>query len=94
MAKSNREAGNGRYDICVYHRSDYRKPAVIIELKVTKQARRLEDCAREALEQIAARNYDAWLRELGYEECWHAGIGFFRKNCAVKMEKKNVGEPV
>ncbi len=94
LAKSNREAGNGRYDICVYHRSDYRKPAVIIELKVTKQARRLEDCAREALEQIAARNYDAWLRELGYEECWHTGIGFFRKNCAVKMEKKNVGEPV
>ncbi len=93
LAKSNREAGNGRYDICVYHRSDYRKPAVIIELKVTKQARRLEDCAREALEQITARNYDAWLRELGYEECWHAGIGFFRKNCAVKMVKKTVEEP-
>lgn len=93
LAKSNREAGNSRYDICVYHRSDYRKPAVILELKVTKRARQLDACAQEALDQIEGRNYDAWLRELGYEECWHAGIGFFRKNCAVKMVKKTVEEP-
>ena len=33
VAKSNREEGNGRYDICVYNRSDYRKSAEAIELK-------------------------------------------------------------
>ena len=93
IAKSNREAGNGRYDICVYHRSDYLKPAAVIELKVTKRAKKLEESAQEALEQIGEKKYDVWLAELGYEECWHAGIGFFRKNCAVKMIKCAIEEP-
>ena len=93
IAKSNREAGNGRYDICVYHRSDYLKPAAVIELKVTKRAKKLEESAQEALEQIGEKKYDIWLAELGYEECWHAGIGFFRKNCAVKMIKCAIEEP-
>ena len=87
VVKSNREAGNGRYDICVYHRNDERKPAAVIELKAVKRARQMERGAEAALRQIGEKKYDAWLDDLGYKECWHVGIGFCRKNCAVKIEK-------
>ena len=87
IVKSNREAGNGRFDICVYNRSDEEKPAAVIELKAVKQLKKMEEGAEAALLQIAEKRYDTWLADLGYEECWHVGIGFFRKKCAVKMEK-------
>jgi hypothetical protein len=89
MLKSNREAGNGRYDICVYNRS-FRKPAAVIEIKKAERVKQMEKSAEEALAQIAEKGYDAWLGELGYEECWHVGIGFFRKSCEVKIEKAEI----
>ena len=92
VVKSNREAGNGRFDICVYNRSDYLKPAAVIELKAVKRPRQMEEGAEAALLQIAEKRYDTWLADLGYEECWHVGIGFFRKKCAVKMEKCTIEE--
>ena len=92
IVKSNREAGNGRYDICVYHISDETKPAAVIELKAVKRAGQMEKGAEEALRQIAEKKYDAWLGDLGYEECWHVGVGFCRKNCAVKIEKCGIDE--
>ena len=92
IVKSNREAGNGRYDICVYHISDETKPAAVIELKAVKRAGQMEKGAEEALRQIAEKKYDAWLGDLGYEECWHVGVGFCRKNCAVKVEKCGIDE--
>lgn len=92
VVKSNREAGNGRFDICIYNRSDYLKPAAVVELKAVKRPRQMEEGAEAALLEIAEKKYDAWLSELGYEECWHVGIGFFRKNCAVKVEKYEIEE--
>ena len=92
IVKSNREAGNGRYDICVYHISDETKPAAVIELKAVKRAGQMEKGAEEALRQIAEKKYDAWLGDLGYEECWHVGMGFCRKNCAVRIEKCGIDE--
>jgi hypothetical protein len=89
MLKSNREAGNGRYDICVYNRS-FRKPAAVIEIKKAERVKQMEKSAEEALAQITEKGYDAWLGELGYEECWHVGIGFFRKSCEVKVEKAEI----
>jgi hypothetical protein len=50
----------------------------------------MEKSADEALAQIAEKGYDSWLGELGYEECWHVGIGFFRKSCEVKIEKAEI----
>ena len=92
IVKSNREAGNGRYDICVYHISDETKPAAVIELKAVKRAGQMEKGAEEALRQIEEKKYDAWLGDLGYEECWHVGMGFCRKNCAVRIEKCGIDE--
>ncbi len=89
LIKSNREAGNGRYDICIYN-LDAVSPAAVIELKKSEKARQMEQAAEDALKQIAAFGYDAPLAEEGYEECWHVGIGFFRKQCRVKMKKADI----
>lgn len=86
LKKSNREAGNGRYDICVYN-IDETKPAVILELKAVDRFKEMEFAAGEALMQIADKGYDKWLPEYGYTECFHIGIGFFRKRCRVKVKK-------
>ena len=58
-----------------------------ISEKAVKRAGQMEKGAEEALRQIEEKKYDAGLYDLGYEECWHVGIGFCRKNCAVKIEK-------
>ncbi len=89
LIKSNQEAGNGRYDICIYN-LDAVSPAAVIELKKAEKARQMEQAAEKALEQIAAFGYDAPLAEEGYEECWHVGIGFFRKQCRVKIKKAKI----
>lgn len=86
LKKSNREAGNGRYDICVYN-IDETKPAVILELKAADKFKEMESAAEAALMQIANKGYDEWLPEYGYTECFHIGIGFFRKRCRVKIRK-------
>ncbi len=89
VKKSNLESGKGRYDICVYHRNGV-SPAAVIELKKVKKKKLMEQAAEEALEQIVRFDYDKPLAEKGYEECWHVGIGFFSKQCRVKMEKAEI----
>ncbi len=89
VKKSNLESGKGRYDICVYHRNGV-SPAAVIELKKVKKKKLMEQAAEEALEQIVRFDYDKPLAEKGYEECWHVGIGFFSKQCRVKMEKVRI----
>jgi hypothetical protein len=87
---NSREAGNGRYDICVYNRVDETKPAAVIELKTAKKRKEMESAADEALAQIAEKKYDEFLAEFDYEECWNVGIGFCRKKCFVKIEKAEI----
>ncbi len=92
LKKSNRESGKGRFDICVYNK-DFTKPAAVIELKTAKNARQMEQAAEKALAQIKDMRYDSWLYDEGYDECWHIGIGFFRKNCRIKIEKHEIVQP-
>ena len=88
--KSNREAGNGRYDICV-RTNDLRQIPMILELKVAKKYRELDANAEAALLQIREKDYDAVLEEEGYEEAVHYGIAFFRKQVRIKMERTRIG---
>ncbi len=90
--KSNRESGKGRYDLCVFHSVDSEKPAAIIELKLAENFREqsMEKAAQAALEQITDKAYGEELAIEGYKECWHIGIGFFHKQCRVKMEKAEI----
>ena len=87
LVKSNREAGDGRYDICVRSHNVSKTP-VIIELKVSESFKKMDDRAAEAVEQIKKMSYAADLEEEGYTEVLYCGIGFFRKQLRVKMVRQ------
>ena len=65
-ATSNRESGNGRYDIQLCPKNN-RLPGVIIELKAGKDCsdRALTVLSKAALQQIIDKNYSAEMKEKG-----------------------------
>lgn len=87
LVQSNREGGNGRYDIVVRNQ-DVKKAPVLIELKVSDTYAGLEKRCIEALKQIEEKKYDNWLPQEGYKEVIHCGIAFFKKQCCVKTRRK------
>lgn len=85
---SNREAGDGRYDIMLRN-PDIEEPAIIFELKVVNKLSELEQKAGEALRQIMDKQYDDPLKSEGYQSMIHFGISFYRKNCYVLCENQS-----
>ena len=81
---SNREAGEGRFDICLYPQAD-KLPGVIIELKACKGAstETLEKLANKAIEQINDNQYDTDLRQHGVKNIFKLGIAFCGKEVKV-----------
>lgn len=80
---SNRESGTGRPDLILKTLRIRRGRAFVIEVKVANTFREMEAGCREAVEQIRCRNYEAALREEGYEVIDSYGICFFEKECMV-----------
>ena len=84
--KSNRESGDGRYDVCLIPR-EKRYPGIILELKwkekLSKEA--LDNLAEEALRQINELRYDSELKEEGVADVLKVGIAFSGKMVRVKM---------
>lgn len=85
--KSNREAGDGRYDICLLPRED-RYPGIIMELKWKKNlsANALSGLADEALAQIDEKRYDVEMKEDGIQDILKFGIAFSGKKVSVKTK--------
>ena len=85
--KSNRESGDGRYDISLFPRED-KYPGIIMELKWEKDigADGLSRLADEALAQIDNRRYDAEMKEDGIRDILKFGIAFSGKNVCVKTK--------
>ena len=85
--KSNRESGDGRYDISLIPR-DGRYPGIIMELKWKKDlsADKLIELADEALAQIDDRRYDAEMKEDGIQDILRFGIAFSGKKVSVKTK--------
>ena len=79
---SNRESGEGRYDI-VLKPYDERQPAIILELKRVRRFTEMESMAMEALQQIEDKHYDAGLVDEGYLVIKKYGICFCKKSCRV-----------
>ena len=79
--KSNRESGDGRYDISLVPR-EKPYPGIIMELKWKKSLSedKLADLACEALAQIDHMNYDADMTEEGIKNILKFGIAFSGKN--------------
>ena len=84
--KSNRESGDGRYDIFVKDRIKPEK-AIIFEFKVTDDYDKLESKAEEAVQQIEKNKYEAELRSERYKEVIKYGIAFYRKTCYTKLSE-------
>ena len=80
---SNRESGSGHPDILLKYPS-VRGKAVIIEIKIAKSYQELPGKCDEALRQIEERQYEASLRQEGYQDILKYGIAFYRKECMVK----------
>ncbi len=83
--KSNRESGDGRYDICMIPR-EKRYPGILFELKWEKNLEEedLNLLAEEALQQITTLKYDADMREDGITDILRFGIAFSGKKVRVK----------
>ena len=87
--KSNRESGDGRYDICIYN-ADISLPPILIEIKCAKRFKELGEACEKALAQIEAKHYAEELAEEGYSEVICYGIGFFKKQVKVQMIRKQL----
>lgn len=81
---SNRESGEGRYDI-VLKPYDERQPAIILELKRVQRFTEMESMCRKALQQIEDQHYDAGLADEGYMVIKKYGICFCKKSCMVMI---------
>ena len=79
--RSNRESGEGRYDIAMFPR-DKSHSGVIFELKVSANDTALVSDAKKALQQIDALNYESELQAQGAEKIIKIGISFSGKHLA------------
>ena len=86
IVKSNRESGDGRYDMLI-RSLDITKPIILMEFKTAKNFPSLESRAQEALEQIAEKEYDREFKNEGYQRSIRYGIAFYKKNCCIKKEE-------
>ena len=83
---SNRESGDGRYDIQMMP-SDKKMPGIIIELKAdTKGSTDLVQLAEEAVRQIKDKNYAVNLQKQGINTIFSYGVAFCGKQVEVVVE--------
>lgn len=83
MVVSNREFGNGRFDLVVKQRSRWHH-AAILEFKVVEKYNQMTKACEDALRQIEEKDYEASLRDEQYENIAKLGICFCQKRCRVK----------
>ena len=82
--ESNREHGEGRSDIVMYHPD--RPQVVLFEAKYAKTLNGLEASCAAALQQIEDRQYAKEFEE-DYDSVLCYGIAFYKKRCLVKISE-------
>lgn len=87
--KSNRESGDGRYDISMFPKEE-RNPGIIMELKWKKalSTEELDRLAEDAFAQIEDMQYDSEMKEEGIKEILKLGIAFTGKKVCIKTGKE------
>ena len=83
--RSNRESGNGRFDLVLEPKSSH-LPGIIMEFKAVKDSSFLDAAAQEALNQIRTRRYDVELVSRGITEIDIYGIAFAGKDVRIQHE--------
>ena len=88
---SNREAGDGRFDIQMLPLNK-RLPGILIELKAGKDRSetQLEDLANVALQQINDRAYSVDLQAMNVTSIIKIGIAFSGKRTRIAAERQNI----
>ena len=83
---SNRESGEGRYDIQILPKTPV-LPGILIELKAEKHCsqEKLEQLAKAALEQINSRKYEVDMVARGVSVIFKYGVAFSGKNVVVAV---------
>lgn len=83
--QSNRESGDGRYDIGLIPRTNC-YPGILIELKWKRrlEAEALDALAEEALDQIDQNRYDSEMKAVGIKDIMKFGIAFSGKRVRIK----------
>ena len=86
-ATSNRESGEGRYDIQMLPRNP-KLPGILIELKADKNCSEndLRKLSETALRQINDRKYDTEMAAKGVKTIYKYGVAFSGKNVVVSVE--------
>ncbi len=81
---SNRESGEGRYDICLCPK-DGKLPGILIEFKAVKDCPEdeLKELSETALKQINDRKYDAELTTKGVKNIFKYGVAFSGKKVQI-----------
>ena len=81
---SNRESGEGRYDICLSPKNAS-LPGVLIELKAAKDCSddELKELSENALKQINDRKYDTELTTKGVKNVFKYGVAFSGKKVQI-----------
>lgn len=84
---SNRESGDGRYDIQLMPKNN-RLPGIIIELKAEKNCStdELKKLSETALEQIEKRKYDTEMTAKGVKTIYKYGVAFSGKAVEVTIK--------
>ena len=87
--KSNRESGDGRYDISMFPKEE-RNPGIIMELKWKNalSTEELDRFAEDAFAQIEDMRYDSEMKEEGIKEILKFGIAFTGKKVCIKTGKE------
>lgn len=86
---SNREAGDGRYDIQLMPKNAA-LPGILIELKAEKHAdaEQLKKLAAIALKQINDKNYAADMQSHGVKTIYKYGVAFSGKKVEIEVEEE------
>ncbi len=85
--RSNRESGDGRYDISMFPRKN-KYPGMILELKWDKglSDEELDALSAEALDQINEKAYDTEMKAEGIRDIIKFGIAFSGKKLKIRTE--------
>lgn len=87
LITSNRESGEGRYDICLCPKEN-KMPGVLIELKASKDCsdNELKMLSETALKQIDNKKYETELISKGVKKIFKYGVSFSGKKVKISVE--------
>ena len=82
---SNDEVGNGRPDLIV--EKPYGELGIVIEIKVVKDIKKLDEACQSAMKQIEDKDYTADFKEYNFSKILAYGIAFCGKKCKVIVKE-------